>query len=97
MSKVYVHVAHTHETCGICMSLWTVMHTTSLCVVSFVFAEADAVALSEEIRGRVRPRRQELRKAILAERARGVQWLAAVTLFVVWVTEVFDNDTPLRP
>ena len=38
-----------------------------------------------------------MRSAVRAERARGVQWLLATTIFVVWVSGLFDNDTPLRP
>lgn len=51
----------------------------------------------QELRLRVRPMRKDLQAAIRKERARGVQWLFAVTLFTVWVSGIFDNATPLRP
>ena len=60
-------------------------------------SEDEQTRQNEQLREWVRPRRAAMREAIRAERARGVQWLAAVVLFVVWVSEIFDNDTPLRP
>ena len=38
-----------------------------------------------------------LRDYIVAERWRGLGWLAGITAFAIWCTGILNKDTPLAP
>ena len=47
--------------------------------------------------GRLAEERFVLRDFVVAERWRGISWLAVVTAFVCWVSGVMDRDNALMP
>ncbi len=55
------------------------------------------VRKSQGAEARLQESRRLYKKEILAERTRGLCWLAAVTFAAVWLTGVFNKDAPLQP